>query len=121
MSALGDLWDNVVIVGAAAADASNPVNWYYGTAPLTATVAERQTAERENRPVSQARIDKSTTGGLATIGQAASDTATQVEEKAKNAASFLGKYGPWILGGVGLVVLGVVALPYVSAAKGLAS
>ena len=121
MSFLDELIDNVAVVNAAATDALNPVNWWNGEAPNTARVVEEQMAEREGRPVSEARIDASKTGGLARIGEAAGDTVDDVADKAKKAGDFLGEWGPWLLGGVAVLAVAFVAAPYVGLAKGVVS
>lgn len=121
MSWVDDFTDNLELAVSVASDAADVRNWWNGTAPNTARTVEEQMAEREGRAVDQGRIDRSAEGGLARIGDAAGETVDQVVEKAKDAGTFLGKWGPWILGGVALVVVGVVALPYVGAAKELAS
>lgn len=121
MSWLDEFTDNLAVVNAAAADAIDVRNWFTGEAPRTAAIVEEQIAERENRPVSQARIDASAKGGLGTIKDAGAATVNDVAEKAKEAGTFLGKWGPWILGGAAVLAVGVIALPYVSAAKGLIS
>lgn len=121
MSWLDEFYDNVAVIGAAASDIADVRNWIDGTAPNTAAIVERQLAEREGREVDQGRIDRSTEGGLGRIGDAAGETVDQIADKAKNAGTFLGKWGPWILGGAAVLAVGVIALPYVSAAKGLIS
>lgn len=120
MSFWSDLYDNAAVIGAAATDAVDVRNWLTGEAPNTARIVEQQVAEREGREVDQGRIDRSTEGGLERIREAGVATIDDVAERAQNAGTFLGTYGPWIVGGVALLALGVVALPYVSAAKELA-
>lgn len=118
---MSSLWDDLKLSSAAFVDALNPANWVTGSAPLTALAVEAERADKEGRSIDVKAALANSKGGLAKIGKAAGQTAEQVADKAKSAAS----WAPWVLGGVAVVALigaaVVYGAPVVAAAKAVKS
>lgn len=134
--AFGSLGDNLSIINAVAGDVEDNLNpfsdaFMSGDAGQTAAEVERQRALEQGRAYDQAKVDRSKDGGLATVGTAAEETGDQVGAKVgevvDGAAAVAGGaldmlFNPWVLGAVAVVVVLVIAAPYVApvAAKALA-
>lgn len=134
--AFDSLEDNVDLFFAAVEDLSDNLNplsdqFLSGDARNTATEVERQIARDEVREVDPARIERSAAGGLGTLRDAAEGTAAEIKaaagETLDTTAQVVGGVldaltNPWVLGTIGLVVVGVLVAPYaVPAFKAVAS
>ena len=125
--AFDDLGDNLSILGAVAEDVVDNANpwseeFLSGEAKNTATEVERQLAADEGREVDQGRIDRSSAGGLELVSVAITETGSDVKAAAGSAVSTVGSAAggvldaitnPWVLGTVGVLVLAILAAPYV--------
>jgi hypothetical protein len=121
--AFDNIGNNLRLVGAAVADATDYTSWVDGRASRTAAEVERQKAEAEGRAYDAGRAQRSAEGGLARIGEAAAATAGDVAKAAGKAADKAGAVAgglldalmsPWVLAGLAVVVGLVVAAPYVA-------
>lgn len=120
--AFSSLGDNFDLVLSAAADLVANVTpgsgeFLSGDAYRTAQTVEEQRARDEGREVDPERIAASGSGGVATIGAAASQTVDDTEAVAGQVLSGAGKAldvltDPWLLGGIAVVIVGVLAAPY---------
>lgn len=120
--AFSSLGDNLTIVGAVAEDTWDA--WWSGSkdAPNTAKAVEEIRAREQGRDVSQAKIDKSSKGGMELIDKAKDMTVAQVGEKVGDVASGVGGIldlvtNKWFLGLAAAGVVLFVAAPYVGVLK----
>lgn len=118
MSVLSDFFSSASAVGAAAGDLwlnVNPISPYFlsGEANLTAMEVERQRAAAEGREPDYARArEEYGRDGIKRIGEAASRTEEEIEERVSDTVDKAVTWGPWIALGVGIVVIAAAAIIY---------